>query len=217
MCYVFNNHNLYLQIRQPRGKSLESLEDASERNTHLTFSPENPQTYYCTHVNMNQPNLQTWRRSYDDGDITPTNEAAILGSYEGGGTLPRPRGLVKPRPVAKISATTKAVRENVVFQDANEKSPKYIMEGFQNVYPVDKMGYPMQPQQMAQMRQVYAVSPHMGKKMPPEPPKRQSSNPGIDQVANQMEHMGLSQPFQYGNMGCYGLSVSINDFFIFFM
>lgn len=45
-----------------------------------------------------------WRhRSYDDGDITPTNETLPL--HEGGGTLPRPRGLVRPRPIAKIPAT----------------------------------------------------------------------------------------------------------------
>lgn len=192
---------------------MESLEDASERVTHLTFSPDNTQAYYCTHVNVNQPGMQTWRRSYDDGDITPTNEAVILGSYEGGGTLPRPRGLVKPRPVAKISATTKTVRENVIFQDVNEKSPKYIMEGFQNtVYPVDKMGYSMQNQHIAQMRQVYAVSPNMSKKMPPEPPKRQSSNPGIDQVTVQMEHVGMAgQPFSqpFNNLGCYTHSVRI--------
>lgn len=197
---------LTLQIRQPRGKSLESLEDPNERVTHLTFSPENTQAYYC--VNMNQPNLQTWRRSYEDGDITPTNEAVVINNYEGGGTLPRPRGLVKPRPVAKISATAKQTRENVIFQDVDEKSPKYAMEDFQNIYSVDKMGYPIQQQQM---RQIYACSPHMGKKMPPEPPKRQSSNPGIDQVVNQMEHVNLGMPGfvpPFGNMGCYTTLVS---------
>ncbi|KAJ9600690.1 hypothetical protein L9F63_026174, partial [Diploptera punctata] len=48
-----------------------------------------------------------WRpRSYDDGDITPTNEAAVA-LHEGGGTLPRPRGLVRPRPIAKITAKTR--------------------------------------------------------------------------------------------------------------
>lgn len=46
-----------------------------------------------------------WRpqqKSFEDGDVTPTNETTIL--HECGGTLPRPRGLVKPRLVAKIPA-----------------------------------------------------------------------------------------------------------------
>lgn len=46
-----------------------------------------------------------WRRSYDDGDITPTNESILVPMHEGGGTLPRPKGLVRPRPIAKIPAT----------------------------------------------------------------------------------------------------------------
>jgi hypothetical protein len=50
------------------------------------------------------PGPACWRpRSYDDGDITPTNEIAMAALHEGGGTLPRPRGLAKPRPVAKVS------------------------------------------------------------------------------------------------------------------
>lgn len=71
----------------PRGKSLESLEDAP-----LAYPPS------PTHI---QPPQTEWRpRSYEDGDLTPTNEAAI---EAGGGTLPRPRHcLVRPRPVAKV-------------------------------------------------------------------------------------------------------------------
>ncbi len=33
--------------------------------------------------------LQPWRRSYDDGDITPTNEIALNTCDQQGGTLPR--------------------------------------------------------------------------------------------------------------------------------
>lgn len=39
-----------------------------------------------------------WRRSYDDGDITPTNDATreLLYEQEGGGTLPRQqRGILQ--------------------------------------------------------------------------------------------------------------------------
>ncbi|XP_045514615.1 caskin-2 isoform X2 [Pieris brassicae] len=123
------------QIRHPRGKSLESLEDPSERTSHTTFSPE-AGFYYGGQ----------WRRSYDDGDITPTND-----SYEGGGTLPRPRGLVRPRPVAKIQATP-------AYRD---KSPDYTY---------DEIAYSARLQRVA-----YGASPHVARKPPPEPPKRQSS------------------------------------------
>lgn len=42
---------------------------------------------------------QTWRRSYDDGDITPTNEIAtdLSDSQQGGGTLPRQRSSTSGR------------------------------------------------------------------------------------------------------------------------
>lgn len=126
-----------LQIRHPRGKSLESLEDPSERSSHTTFSPD-AGFYYGG---------GQWRRSYDDGDITPTNDS----SYEGGGTLPRPRGLVRPRPVAKIQATP-AYRE---------KSPDYTY---------DEIAYSARLQRVA-----YGASPHVARKPPPDPPKRQSS------------------------------------------
>ena len=53
-----------------------------------------------------------WRqRSYEDGDVTPVSENGHhtqQSHVPGGGTLPRPRGTVKPRPVAKISAKTRS-------------------------------------------------------------------------------------------------------------
>lgn len=73
-----------------RGKSLESLEDMP-----LTYPPSPaPPTH--------PPQTVEWRpRSYEDGDLTPTNENAVIESS--GGTLPRPRHcLVRPRPVAKV-------------------------------------------------------------------------------------------------------------------
>lgn len=82
-----------------------------------------------------------WRpRSYDDGDITPTNESGLF--YEGGGTLPRPRGVIRPRPVAKIVA--KARDPYPEFDKLPVVAPQF--------------GY---------------YSPLMGKKVPPNPPKRQ--------------------------------------------
>ncbi|GLH08946.1 Uncharacterized protein GBIM_14098 [Gryllus bimaculatus] len=67
-----------IKIRGGRGKSLESLEDAGERERAAgaachTFSAEHTHTfYYAAHM---APGPCGWRpRSYDDGDITPTNE-----------------------------------------------------------------------------------------------------------------------------------------------
>jgi len=48
------------------------------------------------------PQWRHQQKSFEDGDLTPTNETTIL--HECGGTLPRPRGLVKPRLVAKVPA-----------------------------------------------------------------------------------------------------------------
>lgn len=72
-----------------RGKSLESLEDAP-----LGYPPS------PAPISHQQP--LDWRpRSYEDGDLTPTNDASAVDA--GGGTLPRPRHcLVRPRPVAKV-------------------------------------------------------------------------------------------------------------------
>ena len=74
----------------PRGKSLESLEDA-------------PVVYPPSPAPVAHPQTVDWRpRSYEDGDLTPTNEGSII--EVGGGTLPRPRHcLVRPRPIAKVN------------------------------------------------------------------------------------------------------------------
>lgn len=106
-----------------------------------------------------------WRpRSYDDGDITPTNETSL--SYEGGGTLPRPRGLVRPRPVAKITAKT---RES--FSDF--RKPTFSTEKWN---PQNNVPFKTLPNYIEGVQQ-YNVhySPHMEKKLPPSPPKRQDS------------------------------------------
>ena len=91
------------QIRGARGKSLESLEgQGEEQQSYTTFSTAEVQIHRPM-VLAPGPGPACWRpRSYDDGDITPTNEMAMAVLHEGGGTLPRPRGLAKPRPVAKV-------------------------------------------------------------------------------------------------------------------
>lgn len=72
-----------------RGKSLESLEDAP-----LAYPPSPAPSVH--------PQPMEWRpRSFEDGDLTPTNDTSVVDAA--GGTLPRPRHcLVRPRPVAKV-------------------------------------------------------------------------------------------------------------------
>ncbi|XP_067626717.1 uncharacterized protein ckn [Eurosta solidaginis] len=136
-----NNDVVPIKVRQPRGKSLESLEDIHDNSTrsHLTFShytatdyghfahptPAMQQQHHqqaLQHQQQQQhqqamhqtslmggaggvvgarlignPAAMSWRRSYDDGDITPTNDATRELLYEeGGGTLPRQqRGILQ--------------------------------------------------------------------------------------------------------------------------
>ncbi|XP_065218052.1 uncharacterized protein ckn isoform X3 [Planococcus citri] len=105
-----------IKIRNPRGKSLESLKDGTNNvatNGTSSFVPGVPQ----------QLPVFGWKyRSYDDGDITPTNENLTF--HEGGGTLPRPRGLVRPRPVAKIPATLCQSYRNEEQNTTNEIKKK---------------------------------------------------------------------------------------------
>ncbi|XP_068084564.1 caskin-2 isoform X2 [Anabrus simplex] len=165
-----------IKIRGGRGKSLESLEDSSER-THHTFSAENTQTFYYQQM---APGPGGWRpRSYDDGDITPTNEAVAL--HEGGGTLPRPRGLVRPRPVAKITAKT---REGSSFAIPDFEKPAFC--GTYKSLPrdlIDISKYNLEQYSgvhySAEIQPAGNESPRCTpKKRPPSPPKRQSSRTG---------------------------------------
>ncbi|XP_044270621.1 caskin-1 isoform X2 [Tribolium madens] len=162
-----------IKIRTGRGKSLESLEDPNER-THHTFSAENTQTFY-----YQQP--IGWRtRSYDDGDITPTNETGLL--YEGGGTLPRPRGVIRPRPIAKIAAKA---RES--FPDFEK--PQFNPEKYSNPQ------YKTLPRELIDTGKYHIqYSPMMGKKIPPNPPKRQDSEANETTTTVEIHHVQTSSP-----------------------
>ncbi|XP_012348425.1 caskin-1 isoform X1 [Apis florea] len=116
-----------------RGKSLESLEDA-------------PLGYPPSPAPSTHPQPIEWRpRSFEDGDLTPTNDTSVVDA--GGGTLPRPRHcLVRPRPVAKVTATPGQF--------------KSLPRDFDNKY---------------QLTYGLESSPHLPKRCPPSPPRRQSS------------------------------------------
>ncbi|RZC42548.1 caskin-1 [Asbolus verrucosus] len=162
-----------IKIRTGRGKSLESLEDPTER-THHTFSAENTQTFY-----YQQP--IGWRtRSYDDGDITPTNETGLL--YEGGGTLPRPRGVIRPRPIAKITAKARET-----FPDFEK--PQFNPEKYANPQ------YKTLPRDLIDTSKYHIqYSPMMGKKIPPNPPKRQESEGNEQTTTVEIHHVQTSSP-----------------------
>ncbi|PNF26571.1 hypothetical protein B7P43_G13253 [Cryptotermes secundus] len=182
------------QIRGGRGKSLESLEDNTE-HTHHTFSAENTQTFYYQQHQLTPGPSGGWRpRSYDDGDITPTNEAAVT-LHEGGGTLPRPRGLVRPRPVAKIMAKTRPTTNDgstYIIPDFEKQSAfcgtykslprdlidisKYNLEQYN---PGTGGGCYISDSVPPTSTIIGNDSPRCTpKKRPPSPPKRQSSRVG---------------------------------------
>ena len=185
------------QIRGGRGKSLESLEDSTER-THHTFSAENTQTFYYQQHQLTPAPSGGWRpRSYDDGDITPTNEAAVA-LHEGGGTLPRPRGLVRPRPVAKITAKTRpTTNEGSTFIIPDFEKPasycgtykslprdlidisKYNLEQYNHGTGSGSGGLYINENVPPASNMMGNESPRCTpKKRPPSPPKRQSSRAG---------------------------------------
>lgn len=114
-----------IQVRHPSGaKSLENLEEnggnvsGNVAHRHQTFlqpveMQQQQQQQQQHRWTVQGPGMSScdvgamWRRgSFDDGDITPTNESYV--EVEGGGTLPRPKVSIKPRPVAKIMAKTRA-------------------------------------------------------------------------------------------------------------
>ncbi|XP_055857448.1 uncharacterized protein LOC129920221 [Episyrphus balteatus] len=161
------NDVVLIKVRQPRGKSLESLEDIHDNSTrsHLTFSHYTTTDYghftqpQGTRVLSNPPGNMSWRRSYDDGDITPTNEAARELMYEeGGGTLPRQRGNAADR----CKVLQRAVLQNM---------PVDAQHHYMNT-PVE---YAVCPDNSSLNSPYLTGSPMANKKIAPEPPRRHCS------------------------------------------
>uniref|UniRef100_A0A336M3Z6 CSON008316 protein n=1 Tax=Culicoides sonorensis TaxID=179676 RepID=A0A336M3Z6_CULSO len=187
------NDIVLIKLRQPPGKSLDTIEDAQEAqraSSHFTFNRHTmlPQdAAYYTHPGIHPQTMMnvlpmqysgllnqnnTWRRSYDDGDITPTNENFIC--TEGGGTLPRHNrsGINRSRPVAKVIATNlmQQPTSNIPLQ---QQQPPIMMSDLSfKQMPATKCftNHCNPPVGMI-------GSPMMGKKHPPEPPRRQFSSP----------------------------------------
>nr|XP_017019051.1 uncharacterized protein LOC108072439 isoform X2 [Drosophila kikkawai] len=182
------------QVRQPRGKSLESLEDIHDNSTrsHLTFSHYTTTDYghfgppttaaaaaamaaaatlqqQHHHQQLLQQQQQAaaarlmgsnapaigWRRSYDDGDITPTNDATreLLYEQEGGGTLPRQQRGILQRAVLN----TMPPLENHHYMNAAAAAEYGAASGIESG------------------ANYLSGSPLTGKKIAPEPPRRHCS------------------------------------------
>ncbi|XP_066250686.1 caskin-2 isoform X4 [Euwallacea similis] len=138
-------------------------------STQIRTGRENTQTFY-----YNQPS--GWRpRSYDDGDITPTNESGLF--YEGGGTLPRPRGIIRPRPIAKITAKARETFPD--FEKPQFNPEKYGNPQYNKTLPGTYIQY---------------GSPMMGKKIPPNPPKRRDSECTEETTTVEIHHVQTSSP-----------------------
>uniref|UniRef100_A0A2R5LJP5 SAM domain-containing protein n=1 Tax=Ornithodoros turicata TaxID=34597 RepID=A0A2R5LJP5_9ACAR len=90
-----------MQVRSPnRGRSLESLEDSGGNPYYPPPHPAGVADWYGT--------VSSWRQHGYDTDSELVRQPS-LGSYDcyepdGTATLHRPRGLVRPRPVAKVAA-----------------------------------------------------------------------------------------------------------------
>ncbi|XP_065339620.1 caskin-1 isoform X3 [Cloeon dipterum] len=150
-----------IKIRGARGKSLESLEGQEEQPTYSTFGATEVQIHPRPMVLAPGPGPACWRpRSYDDGDITPTNEVAMAALHEGGGTLPRPRGLAKPRPVAKVMATR-----------PQPNNQQFCNQEIKTIPP--PLSYKSLPRELTE-REKYFVQfdPSCQRLPPPSPPKR---------------------------------------------
>ena len=105
-----------------------------------SFSPARRLPAGSPRLNLRPP-PPSWApgsRSYDDADIVQQAEQSVV-IHEaprpaplGGGTLPRPRGTVKPRPVAKIIAKT---RETIASESCRQleepRKPDFQKSGSQ--------------------------------------------------------------------------------------
>ncbi|KAK2726935.1 hypothetical protein QYM36_007694 [Artemia franciscana] len=119
------------------------------------YAPEDPRT-----SKQSQPNSHWRRRSYEEGDISPRQESVTLPSIceqYTSGTLPRQRGQVKVRPVAKIAATRTDSDPNMAETEACLKQLSLQSEYFEKQMSTED---------------IYDLKKLTPKKSAPLPPKR---------------------------------------------
>ncbi|EDV55956.1 uncharacterized protein LOC6548973 isoform X1 [Drosophila erecta] len=226
------NDVVLIKVRQPRGKSLESLEDIHDNSTrsHLTFShytttdyghfgppttaaaaaamaaaatlqqqhhhqqllhQQQQQAAAARLLGNNAPGIG-WRRSYDDGDITPTNDATreLLYEQEGGGTLPRQQRGILQRAVLN----TMPPLEHHHYMNAAAAAEYGAASGVEGG------------------TNYMSGSPLTGKKIAPEPPRRHCSirnsrtlsGEGVPSGAAAQAHQQAAAQQQQGQHMFYG-------------
>ncbi|XP_061399907.1 uncharacterized protein LOC133335614 [Musca vetustissima] len=248
-----DNDVVLIKVRQPRGKSLESLEDIHDNSTrsHLTFShytttdyghfghPSQVQPHQVMqqqhHLQqvtlagatvgapqriLSNPSTMNWRRSYDDGDITPTNDAAAreLMYEDGGGTLPRQQRGILQRAVLN---TMPPLEQHHYM---NAAAAEYVCHaaglGGTGANVAGSTASSANVIDNANINNPYiAGSPMVGKKIAPEPPRRHCSirnsrtisqdGSHLNAVSNTVGH-GLAANMYYSSVGVSNASTSIH-------
>ncbi|XP_049273538.1 caskin-1 [Rhipicephalus sanguineus] len=114
---LYQHDFVSMQVRSPnRGRSLESLEDggpAYQSHSSAPYQPQyqgyhhNPPPYHAPQSDWYHM-VSSWRQHGYDTDSEVVRQVSHGYDYgyepDGTATLHRPRGLVKPRPVAKVAA-----------------------------------------------------------------------------------------------------------------
>ncbi|XP_059469883.1 caskin-2 isoform X3 [Neocloeon triangulifer] len=170
-----------IKIRGARGKSLESLEGQEEQPSYTTFGATEVQIHPRPMVLAPGPGPACWRpRSYDDGDITPTNEVAMAALHEGGGTLPRPRGMAKPRPVAKVMATRPQPNDQFCKQEIKSIPPP--------------LSYKSLPRELTEREKYFVQFDASCQRLPPPSPPKRFPRPGdgMDHPVMTSEQNGIT-------------------------
>lgn len=197
-----------------RGRSVEALEEPIY-GTYQTFHPDTRVPHGLGSMSVSSPppwpfppsnlNSSHPQRSMDDGDITPTNEYA--NSYEGGGTLPRPRTANKFRPVAKVTAKTRVDVHEVPQFIKDGMNLKKTIKGEESCMKELKTLNHQNSEKKSNLNQGGDSSNNTPqgtpKKVPPPPPRRSNSvSESTKETGIQGGHYGyLHRGLSYGYMG----------------
>ena len=194
-------------VRPPgsgRGRPQDPIEEPIY-GTYHTFHPDHRGSHIYTNgpplsLGALPPRAQQYpggmqQRSLDDGDITPTNDTV---SYEGGGTLPRPRGGAgRLRPVAKVVAKTRV--------DVHEPPASLGEKNLKNLNNAicSEIGERFLPPGGGGSASTNNTPQGTPKKMPPPPPRRSNSisESTKDCSSNSYLRGNRGRGLSYGYMG----------------
>ncbi|KAG8197526.1 hypothetical protein JTE90_007263 [Oedothorax gibbosus] len=155
MSNLYQPNVVTIQVRSSgRGRSLESLDMDDSVSTVMQHPPYYPTSdcWYDT--------VSAWRHNgYDtDSELSVHDHYSSYESSGGGtATLNRPKGMVKPRPIAKITAKTRQSDPDINFE--LDDDPKILKKTIDSYY--------------INSSQLYGTL--RSKRNPPPPPKRTNS------------------------------------------